>query len=36
MVKFYLNRIQKGLITIKDVPKYWLEGVKAELEKAEE
>ena len=23
MIKFYLNRIEKGLITVDEVPKYW-------------
>lgn len=31
MVKFYLNRIEKGLITIAEVPKYWKEKVESEL-----
>lgn len=31
MVKFYLNRIEKGLITIEDVPKYWREKVQEAL-----
>lgn len=33
MVKFYLNRIHKGLITINEVPKLWRAGVEAELHK---
>lgn len=36
MVKFYLNRIEKGLITIEDVPKYWKAKVEAELKKESE
>lgn len=32
MVKFYLNRIEKGLIKLEDVPKYWYAKVEAELQ----
>lgn len=35
MVKFYLNRIEKGIITIGDVPKYWRAKVEAELTKGQ-
>lgn len=31
MIKFYLNRIKKGLITVEEVPKLWRDGVEAEL-----
>lgn len=33
MVNFYLNRIEKGLITVDEVPKYWKAKVEAELVK---
>ncbi len=33
MVKIYVRRIQAGLMTLEDVPEYWREKVKAELEK---
>lgn len=33
MVNFYLNRIEKSLITIDEVPKYWKAKVEAELAK---
>lgn len=36
MVNFYLNRIEKGLITIEDVPKLWRTKVEAELKKESE
>lgn len=36
MIKFYINRIEKGLITIEDVPKYWRAGVEAEFKKESE
>lgn len=36
MVKFYLNRIKKNLITIDDVPKLWRTKVEAELKKESE
>lgn len=33
MVKFYVNRIRHGLMTIDDVPERWREAVREELEK---
>lgn len=33
MVRFYLNRIEKGLITIEEVPTLWKAGVEAALKK---
>lgn len=33
MVKFYLSRIEKELMTIEDVPKLWKVKVEAELQK---
>lgn len=33
MVKFYLNRIEKGLMDVTDVPKRWREAVEVELNK---
>jgi hypothetical protein len=32
MVKFYVNRIKHGLMTIDDVPERWREAVRKELE----
>ena len=31
MVKFYVNRILKGKMTLEEVPPKWSEAVKAEL-----
>lgn len=31
MVKFYLNRIEKGLMTVEEVPTLWRARVEAEL-----
>ena len=31
MVRFYVKRIDKGLITVDDVPKLWRVKVEAEL-----
>ncbi len=33
MVKFYLRQIEKGTITIDDVPPKWIDKVQAELDK---
>jgi len=33
MVKFYLNRIEKGLITVEDVPTLWRAAVEAGISK---
>lgn len=33
MVKFYLNRIEKGVMEIEDVPNYWRAKVETELQK---
>lgn len=33
MVKFYLNRIEKGLITIEEVPTLWKAAVEAGINK---
>lgn len=33
MVKFYLRQIEKGAITIEEVPAKWREEVQAELDK---
>lgn len=32
MVKFYVNMIRRGRITIDDVPAKWIDAVKAKLE----
>lgn len=32
MVRFYVNRIKHGLMTIDDVPERWREAVRKELE----
>lgn len=32
MVKFYVNRIQHGLMTIEEVPTRWREAVEKALE----
>ena len=32
MVRFYVNRIKHGLMTINDVPERWREAVRQELE----
>lgn len=32
MVKFYVNRIRHGLMTLDDVPERWREAVRKELE----
>ncbi len=32
MVKIYVKRIRKGLMTIEDVPERWREAVRAALE----
>lgn len=32
MVKWYVNQIKKGKMTIEDVPERWQEQVRAELE----
>ena len=34
MVKFYVRQIQRGKITIDDVPEKWRDLVQAELNKA--
>ncbi len=31
MVRFYINRIEKGLITVEEVPTLWRAAVEAEL-----
>ena len=33
MVKFYVNRIKNGKMTLDEVPPKWREAVRAELEK---
>ncbi len=33
MVKFYVNRIENGKMTLEDVPNLWKKKVEAELEK---
>lgn len=33
MVKFYVNRIKKGKMTLEEVPEKWREAVREELEK---
>ena len=33
MVKFYVNKIQNGDLTLDEVPAYWREKVRLELEK---
>lgn len=35
MVKFYVNRIKSGKMTLEDVPKKWKEKVEAELNRNE-
>lgn len=35
MVKFYLMRIKRGIMTIDEVPSLWRENVKALLKEAE-
>lgn len=35
MVKFYVNRVQKNLMAVEDVPKLWKTKVEAELAKTE-
>lgn len=35
MVKFYLMRINRGIMTIDEVPALWLEKVKTLLKEAE-
>lgn len=35
MVKFYLMRIKRGIMTIDEVPSLWRENVKALLNEAE-
>ena len=32
MVKFYVNRIKHGLMTLEEVPTRWREAVRAALE----
>lgn len=36
MVKFYVNRIKNGKMTIEAVPKRWRDAVAEELEKTTE
>lgn len=36
MVKFYINRIQKGKLTLEEVPERWRADVEAELKKLSE
>lgn len=31
MVNYYVNKIQKGLMTIDEVPAYWKDKVQAKL-----
>ena len=33
MVKFYVNRIKQGKMTLEEVPAKWRDDVRAELEK---
>ncbi len=35
MVKFYVNRIKNGKMTIEEVPEKWREAVKEALEETE-
>lgn len=35
MIKFYVNRIKSGKMTLEDVPKKWKAAVEAELNKVE-
>ena len=32
MVRFYVNRIKHGLMTLEEVPERWREAVRQELE----
>lgn len=36
MVKFYVTKINRGQITIDDVPLHWKEKVQAELERQQQ
>ena len=36
MINFYINQIQRNLMTLEEVPKLWKSRVEKELQKKEE